>query len=286
MSPPNFRNPRSPPPTLVLPDFASEVVSLLEFSISVPWKDLYEALPRSEPPPEDTVARMMKRLSVETLYEWLVILREVGGKPAEEQLSWWLDLAHKFRDWFHMDYNKVYSRIPKAYEDSIAPIRDEKVFCPPRDPYNAVVILSEEDAVKDMAGRYVREKLVHGWKQGKRIERNKKCEFMEKAGTKERFEVASKEIKDVIWKHLERIVVAARAIVPPRCRVEAEYPILWDMAEADARAHVPRNPEKTEQNRKWHEDVIKNAQARYEVYLRKARNPMRRPEGHKTYPLA
>ena len=285
VSPAGHPTPRPLPQHLVLPEFAHAAVELLDFVEAQPWEAQFDALGITMT--GEGREKMLRGLSVEALQEWREDLLDLQELPQEVQGEWWLGLARLFRDYFHRDYPAVMDfRAP--LDPTLKPRLDARVFTPPA-LYDRAVVSQEESKVRAQGGRYALKKYVRAWKEGPATSGatqpglQSKRDFMLLAGAEEKWRVATDAQKEEVWRILRRLVVAARGTIPPETRIETQFPALWDLALADARATIPKNPDTTTQSAEWMKKVVENAQGRYPVYVRKAMDESRGYDGHRRY---
>jgi hypothetical protein len=213
--------------------------------------------------------------SDEQLRDWYALLERLKKGPEEEQAAFYSDLAAQFRDMFAArDYGRV--------RDG-----DEGVMVAPRDHYTSGVQMKrEEEKMLVQFGSLLLGKLKRAWKEEGFRTRRRKQAFFAAAGIEARWssEATTEQQREEAWGHIQGIVALARMLHPPRDRFEAEFPSLWDLAEADARESTPRDPSTTHQSQRWHDKVLESTQSRYSIYCRKAKDPAR-PDGHKKFVL-
>ena len=245
-SPRGHPNPRPDPPALVLPEWGACAHALLSWA-AYHW-------------PHDRALR-----------DWYAASAQLEREPEAAQRAHWEALAAQFHAWFAEDY-------------AAAAAGADSVFHSPRELYEPACLRREEEKLQAQLGGNLLRKYRAGWKEERREARRAKARFFEQAGieAKWRDEGTSEQQRSDAWGHVQRLVALARSLFPPQHRLQAEFPALWDTAERDARAAIPRDATVTTQSAAWRAAVLASAQERYAVYVRKARDPAR-PDGHRLY---
>jgi hypothetical protein len=250
-SPRGHPNPRPDPPDAVILRFGAAVSDFLSWA-AYHW-------------PGDA-----------TLKEWHAAVSLAEREPEASQRDFWWGLAEQFHGFFADDYPLVDAGSAAA------------VFTAPKEQYSpGPQQREEEEKIRHQLGGKVLRKYKAGWKECVWRHRRHKTRFFELAGLQEKFraQATTSAQREEAWEHVLALVALARCLFPPECRRQAEFPTLFDLAEQEARSAVPRDPDATCQSEHWHSQVLRCTQAKYQVIVRKARDPTRAPDGHPKYPL-